>query len=116
MSIVVRGGVAVARRLSVDTTGFRIAAPPILPFPTHWVRLRNTGATSVNVIFEEGQFALAPSEVNYVELGATGSSQDTLELPLEIVAHRGASLPPEGLWLRSQSGTNIVEALFFQKR
>lgn len=116
MSLVVRGGVGVVRRFSVDTTGLRVDIPPRLPFPTNYVVLRNRGSNIVRVIMEEEEFALAPSEVHYYELAATATPEDEasrLEIPLELTT---PPLAGRGLWLRSASGTNVVEVVFFEKR
>lgn len=109
MSVVVRGGVGVARRFSVTDEAFGVNHPPRVPFPVSRVRLVNTGAADVHLLFERSEVDLCPNEQNYINLAAG----QALDVPLELV------VPPvadRGLWLRSTSGTVVVEALLFQKR
>ncbi len=86
------------QHLTIDSTGQRVSFPGKLV----GLHLYNQGAAIVRVYWTGATFgADLASGTNYVPLAANGSPGDIFDRDLTFVADRG-------LWLRAESGSNLV--------
>jgi hypothetical protein len=105
-AVQLRGGAVVAFRETVDGTGRAY----VMPFATFWMKFRNKGAAVVQLYFNATDFA---GGTNYVELpiAAATAPHGEWEGPVEVDTYNGHKV-----WLKSASGSNVVEIVAFQRR
>ena len=101
-----RGGVPYVLRAAIDATGRKVR----LPFYIAHLKVRNKGAGIVKLYFTEADFT---ADENYVEapIAATTAPYGEWEGPVETTAG-----DHDSLWVKSVSGSNVIELVAFQRR
>lgn len=121
MSMEIRGGVPVIRRVSAGATTAGILEVP--PFSTNFLQVSNTGATNVlRIYFDQAAFdadAGGAGTDGFLELATSGSQGDYFAGPVELT--RMFQKDPEGntrgpIWLRGVGGTTTATIVFYQRR
>lgn len=107
MSVVqTRGGVPYVFRDTIDATGRKVR----LPFHIAYLKVRNKGAAIVKLYFTEVDYT---GDVNYVEIPVASATAPYGEWDAPVETAAGDH---ESLWVKSASGSNVIELVAFQRR
>ena len=113
MPLAMRGGIPVIQTLTVSTTGTEYRPR----MPTSAIQVINNGAVDVRLYFSLADFT---ANTNYLIVPAGGG---TFSGPAELwpmsasqQAVNQAATNRGGVWLRTETGTSLVSAVFYERR